>query len=110
MRCSLPGFDPARWSSAANPGAAADAERLASTMLHQADGRGMAVDFELDRDGCPRGWMLSRFVGSVLPFTSPRGSESPVRGQNVRLLGRVMRDPEEPTRLLDWVARHSVPR
>lgn len=103
-RCSLPGFDPQRWDPAASPDAAADAELRADTMQCQAQSRGIALDFDLDRDGCPWGWVVSRFPASVMVYTGTRGSDSPVRSQNLRLLGRVLRDPEPPNRLLEHVA------
>jgi hypothetical protein len=102
-RCSLPGFDPARWDPAVSLDAAAQVEALADELRALASIQGVGLDFDLDRDGCPYGWMVSRFAGSVMDYVGRRDSDSIKRDINVRLLGRIMRDPEEPTRLLDWV-------
>lgn len=68
-----------------------------------ADIQGVALDFDLDRDGCPWGWVVSRFATSVMDYVGRRDAESSRRDVNVRMLARIMRDPEEPTRLLEWV-------
>ncbi len=103
-RCSLPGFDSSKWDPSADPRAAADAERLASDVAGHAYQAGISLDFDLDRDGCPRGWADSHFGATVMRYAGARSLDSPVRTQNVRLLGRVLRDEEPPTRLLDMVA------
>lgn len=103
-RCSLPGFDPATWDPSASPGAAAEAEIKAQTVAMLADAQNVPLDFELARDGCPWGWVVSRFATSVMAYVGRRDPESVVRGQNTRLLARLLRDPEEPTRLLELVS------
>jgi hypothetical protein len=102
-RCSLPGFDSSRWDRTAHPDAAAQVEALADELRALASIQGVTLDFDLDRDGCPYGWMVSRFPSSVMDYVGRRYVDSARRDVNVRLLGRIMRDPEEPTRLLDWV-------
>jgi hypothetical protein len=102
-RCSLPGFDPARWDPDACPGAAADAERLVSELEGHAYHAGFPLDHVLDRDGCPRGWADSTFGASVMRYAGTRSHDSPQRSLNVMMLGRVMRDEETPTRLLELV-------
>ncbi len=102
-RCSLPGFDPATWDPSGNPDAAHEAEETALALQGHAEHQGVALDFDLDVDGCPWGWVVSRFAGSVMDYTGKRDSGSPVRSPNARLWRRTMRDAEEPTRLLEWV-------
>ncbi len=102
-RCSLPGFDSATWDPAAHPEAASEAEDLAATLRVHALAQGVALEFDIDADGCPWGWAVSRFALSVAVYIEPRSADSPVRSQNARLWRRVMRDEDEPTRLLDWV-------
>jgi hypothetical protein len=99
-RCSLPGFDPQRWDPAAHPGAAAEAKALAAEMVAHAANRNIPLDFDLDRDGCPRGWMLARFPNSVQVYAGTRGMDSPLRMLPNRLR---FRDPPPSTRLLEWV-------
>lgn len=100
-RCSLPGFDAARWDPTASPEAAAQADQLADELRVLADVQGLDVDFDLDRDGCPWGWVVSHFAASVSRYSSPRDGDSVRRGQNTRLW---LRDPNPDARLLDWVA------
>jgi hypothetical protein len=102
-RCSLPGFDSSRWDPAAHPRAAAEVEGKLLTLEAHAAKAGFALDHVLDRDGCPRGWADSHFGASVMRYAGTRSCESPMRSLNIRLQGRVMRDEEPPTRLLDLV-------
>jgi hypothetical protein len=102
-RCSLPGFDSSTWDPAACPEAAAEAEGLHESLIAHAANQGVALEHDLDTDGCPWGWVVSRFASSVAAYIEPRSSDSPVRSQNARLWRRTMRDETEPTRLLDWV-------
>lgn len=104
-RCSLPGFDPTRWNPAAHPDAAAEAEAKAAEMVAIAAKQRVPLDFDLDQDGCPWGWVVSEFAGSVLAYTSRRDPDSVKRDRNIRLDARVMRDPEVPERLLELVQR-----
>jgi hypothetical protein len=102
-RCSLPGFDPARWDPAAHPESATDAERMAESLQGQAVRSGIALDWDLDRDGCPRGWADSFFGGSVMRYAGARSRDSHLRTLNALQLGRILRDEEPPTRLLELV-------
>jgi hypothetical protein len=103
MRCSLPGYDCSRWDPEADPRSAGIAETMALSLHGHAEHAGIALDFELARDGCPRGWADSAFGASVMRYAGARSLDSPIRSRNLRLEGRVMRDPEPPERLLDMV-------
>ncbi len=102
-RCSLPGFDAATWDRRASLGAAEEAEQIAESLRVHIERHGLAVDFDLDTDGCPWGWVVSRFATSVMDYVGSRDADSRIRSQNPRLWRRTMRDEEEPTRLLGWV-------
>jgi hypothetical protein len=99
-RCSLPGFDSARWDPAASPDAAAQAEALADELRVLAEVQGVSSDFDLDRDGCPWGWVVSRFANSVMEYAGRRDFDSVRRDQNPRLW---LREPKPDRRLLDWI-------
>lgn len=79
---------------------AEEAERRAAELSGTAARQGIDLNLDLDRDGCPWGWALSRFASSVECYVGRRDDKSPVRAQNLRLLRRVLRDDEEPTELL----------
>lgn len=96
-RCSLPDFDPAAWDPDADPEVAAEAESLAA-MIHTHD-----IGFELDTHGCPWGWRLSGFATSVERYIGKRSVDSPIRGQNLLLMRRMLRDEEVPERLVEMV-------
>ena len=102
-RCSLPGFDASTWDPAANPDAAHEAEQLAADVAAVARSRGVPLDFELDRDGCPFGWAVSRFPGSVTAYTGATTGEGP-RSMNTWLLALAIRG-EVSDRMRDAVTR-----
>jgi hypothetical protein len=103
-RCSLPDFDQSRWDRAADKHAARDAEGRADMLIGEARAQGIALEYDLDRDGCAWGWALSIYAQSVSEYMGQRDTSDPRRSQNPRLWRRVMRDEDEPTELLDAVA------
>jgi hypothetical protein len=100
----LPDFDPSTWDPAADKQAARDAEWRASEITGLAKARGVPLDFDLDRDGCPWGWAASRYAMSVSEYTGQRSTDSPIRSQNPKLWRRAMRDEVEPTELFEAVS------
>lgn len=103
MRCSLPDFDPAKWDPRADRSAAAEADDLLGTLRGLASKQRLTLDHELDRDGCPWGWVVSRWATSVAAYMGRRDSDSEVRGINQRMLARLMRG-DDTDDLLGWVA------
>lgn len=102
-RCSLPDIDPTTWDPSTNPEAAREAEERAAEMMGLAERQGLDLDFDLDRDGCPRGWALSTFATSVSRFMGRRGPSSSMRTANDRTQWHVIHDAARPDRLLDAV-------
>ena len=103
MRCSLPDFDPAQWNPRADRSAAAEADDLLGTLRGLAHKCRIELDHDLDRDGCPWGWAVSRWATSVAAYMGRRDVDSEVRATNTRMLARLMRG-EQSQDLLDWVA------
>lgn len=99
-RCTLPGFDHARWDPDACPDAAREAEQLLSSLVHGAEQQGISLDHDLDRDGCPFGWAASHFSATVAACSSPRDASSPVRSQNALLW---LREPRASQHLIKSV-------
>lgn len=104
MRCSLPDFDPLAWDPSAEPEAAAEAEQLASHLVGQAAETGVHIDFELDRDGCPMGYRLSRFGLSVEEHVGRRSIDDERRQPSLAMEWLLRRAPERPDRVLEAVA------
>lgn len=102
MRCSLPGWDPATWDRAADRDAAAEAEERAERLHHIAREQGIELDHDLDRDGCPWGWVVSRWATSVAAYTGTRSAEG-ARSVNPRMLAALIRG-DAPHMLTEWVA------
>jgi hypothetical protein len=103
-RCSLPGFDSATWDPEADPRAAADAERLASDLAGHAYQAGISLEgFELDVDGCPRGWADAAFGVSVMRYAGARTYDEPRPAMTARMLGKTMHPDENTERLQNMV-------
>lgn len=103
MRCSLPDFDPASWDPTADPEAAAEAERFAGDLVGSAANQGNDLDLDLDRDGCPWGWALSRFASTVRQYVGRRSLDDPRRSLSLRMEWILRRADERPDRVIEAV-------
>jgi len=104
-RCSLPDFDPARWDTAADKRAAGEAGSALAELEAVAHHQRYELDHDLDRDGCPWGWVVSTFATSVARYMGPRSADSPARGTSAWMLSRVAQPGPMPTRWLELVDR-----
>lgn len=99
----MPDFDPHDWDPSAHKEAAENAEWRGSILRGLWAAQRLHLDWDLDRDGCPWGWVQCNYAAEVASYVGRRDTRSPVRSLNVRLLGQVMRDAAEPTELLEAV-------
>jgi len=104
-RCSLPDFDPARWDPKADRMAAAEAGSKLEELLALAHHQRANIDHDLDRDGCPWGWVVSPYATSVARYMGSRSLESGARSPSPWMLARVAQTGPMPVELLEAVDR-----
>ena len=102
MRCSLPGWDPATWDRKRDLEAASEAEDRAEQLAYMAREQRVELDHDLDRDGCPWGWVVSRWALSVNSYAGQRSADGP-RSINPRMLALLVRG-DAPQDLAGWVS------
>ena len=107
-RCSLPGFDSSTWDPNADRLAAADAQSTLDDLIAVAHHQHVELDHDLDRDGCPWGWVVCRFATSVGAYLGTRGVDSPLRSSSPWLLAKLAQPGPMPTRLLELVDRSTA--
>lgn len=104
-RCSLPDWDPSTWDRKADRAAAGDAETKAGEIMDELAKAGVHLDFELDRDGCPMGWAVSRFARSVAGFQGTRTLDDPRRTPHYSMTRAIQRDDANTDRIITAVER-----
>lgn len=103
FRCSLPDFDAARWDPSADKLAAAEAGSALAELAAVAHHQRHELDHDLDRDGCPWGWVVSGFASSVSRYMGARSADSPTRTTSAWMLARIAQPGPMPTRILEAV-------
>lgn len=101
MRCSLPDFDPAAWDARAHRDAAATAAELLDHLRYVAEELEIDIEHDLDTDGCPWGWVVSRWATGVAAYLGTRSPDGG-RSLNPLMLARLVRG-DAPPDLVEWV-------